>query len=108
MINDHTWTNTNTCAFGIDKTIDVADKTEIDSEAEEVINLDSQPSPKASPVDSSSPPKYVDLCDDTPLKPLRPRVNLDDFRFDDSHMMMDNYEGKGSSFSKQSVQSMIS
>jgi hypothetical protein len=61
---------------------------------------------KASPIDIDSPKQVVNLCDDTPVRPNEPRVNLDSFRYEDV-ISVTSCEGKGSSFSKISNHSVL-
>lgn len=48
----------------------------------------------------------MNLCDNTPVRLNAPRVNLDSFRYEDV-ISVASCEGKGSSYSKQSNNSVL-
>lgn len=60
---------------------------------------------KASPINIDSQKIVVNLCDDTPIRHA-PRVNLDSFRYEE--VVSESCEGKGSSYSKQSNNTILS
>ena len=91
----------------MDKTAEIMNATDIPDHSsideggnDEIINIDSQPSGAASPIEieDETPNKVVDLCNDTPVRRKAPHVNLDGFRYEE--VDIGTCEGKGSSYSK--------